>query len=122
MKSQKRKQKLDEGRENEKMDALMVKVKMPPVSTKEVKKGFPTPPMMHEFEVQDDQKIRLCEGKELDKEKIKDQLVVQTTLTQEEVKLKDSMPYGKIKLRLICSYGGKIVIQGRKGHYIGGNT
>ena len=115
MKSHKGKEK-----QGEEMDVPMANVedtKVSPASTIE-DKGCSTPLSIQKFEVQANQGKRLFEKDELDKEKMEDQLAVRTTSTQKEVKSKIS----KTRLRLMCSFGGKIVIQGRKQHYFGGDT
>lgn len=97
-------------------------IEVSPSSTKGVKKVCSTPLVMQKFAGQTDQNARLCEEKEFDKEVVDDQLIVQSTSTQEEVKSNNLVQHRKTRLRLICNFGGKIVIQQRKQHYIGGDT
>lgn len=48
--------------------------------------------------------------------------VVSKASVQEENKSKLLLKQRRTKLCLICSFGKKIVIQGRMQHYIGGGT
>lgn len=85
--SQKGKEKLDKEKKNEEIEISATKIEdkeVSPILDEEVENGLLTPPLLSKLEARANLSARLREGKELAKEKIEAQLIVQTTKAQEE--------------------------------------